>query len=140
MTVDSLAREFTLRILINHHARTIVFRWLSNPFANSITRGLRAMRDSHRERRNVRGPASRLHPGFAEGSYVVVIDPKIHEKLRTTSLLIERATLLNGQKRRRIRKRYVGIAPAFAVRILNPSICFLISLAKLAAPAPLTTR
>jgi len=50
------------------------------------------------------------HPDFIlvspRGSYVVVIDPKDPREApnHINALLIERATLLDGQKRRRIRK------------------------------------
>ena len=51
------------------------------------------------------------HPDFImvspRGSFVIVIDPKDPKEApnHISSLLIERATLLNGQKRRRARKR-----------------------------------
>jgi hypothetical protein len=51
------------------------------------------------------------HPDFIfvspRGSYVVVVDPKDPKDIphHIHALLIERASLLNGQKRRRIRKR-----------------------------------
>jgi hypothetical protein len=51
------------------------------------------------------------HPDFIfvspRGSYVVVVDPKDPKDIphHISTLLIERASLLNGQKRRKPRKR-----------------------------------
>jgi len=68
-------------------------------------RTVRAVRDSHCKRRNYEVP----HPDFIlvspRGSYVVVVDPKDPREApnHINALLIERATLLDGQKPRRSR-------------------------------------
>ena len=56
---------------------------------------------------NLRDSASRLHLCFAGGFVSVVVDSKDPKDVphHISALLIERGSLLNGQKRRKLRKR-----------------------------------
>jgi hypothetical protein len=87
------------------------------------------------------------HPDFISisprGSYVIVIDAE-ERPHHLNAQLINRAS---PAQRPRARKEPEALSEinqrdsvrAFAAGILNASICFLISLAKAAAPAPFTT-
>ncbi|PYI46615.1 MAG: hypothetical protein DMF11_08270 [Verrucomicrobia bacterium] len=86
---------------------TIFERWSSTPFANSITpyRSCRTRFTLQAEKlTKFRIRTSSWFP--RGGSYVVVVDPKDPREApnHINALLIERATLLDGQKPRRSRK------------------------------------
>ena len=87
------------------------------------------------------------HPDFASislrGSYMIIIDAE-ERPHHLNALLIDRASPLNDQATQEPQAQSEIIQResmlAFAAGISNPSICFLISFANAAAPAPFTTR
>jgi len=95
---------FKGNILIKHSGKLCFVRGHRVDPSIQSRRAVRPVRDSHGEWERYDVP----HPDFISisprGSFVVVIDAK-ERPHHLNALLIERASLLNGQKRRRARKR-----------------------------------
>jgi hypothetical protein len=95
---------FEGKILIKHSGQLrFVSGYRVDPSIQSRP-AVRPVRDSHGERGMFRCAASGFHLDLAKGSFVVVIDAK-ERPHHLNTLLIQRVSLLNGQKRRRARKR-----------------------------------